>query len=79
MSLFQCEKCGCCENTALGYYWPTIISKEPKVCSECHTGTWHNKFRKILLPLGMFITNKEGNLAHKETGDTELENYEVKP
>jgi hypothetical protein len=21
MSLYQCEHCGCCENTALGHYW----------------------------------------------------------
>lgn len=21
MGLFKCEKCGCCENTALGLYW----------------------------------------------------------
>lgn len=21
MSLYQCEKCGCIENTALGFYW----------------------------------------------------------
>jgi hypothetical protein len=21
VSLYQCERCGCCENTALGHYW----------------------------------------------------------
>ena len=46
MSVYICEKCGCIENTALGSYWVNVINKEPKVCSECHTGEWHNKFEK---------------------------------
>ena len=28
MSIFKCEKCGCAENTALGWYWAA------KVCAE---------------------------------------------
>ncbi|PXX41123.1 hypothetical protein NA66_1001733 [Burkholderia pyrrocinia] len=26
MSLYQCEHCGCCENTALGHYWAAITT-----------------------------------------------------
>jgi len=72
VSLYQCEKCGAKENTALGSYW----GKDKKICSECYSGKWHNKFPKeILLPIGMFVTNDEGNLKHKETGETDLSNY----
>ena len=28
MSLFQCQFCGCCENTALGCYWPAKVEPE---------------------------------------------------
>jgi hypothetical protein len=74
MSLYQCEKCGAMENTALGAYW----LREVKLCSECDTGTWHGRFKKIMLPMGMFVTNKDGNLAHKETGDTDIKKYAIK-
>lgn len=73
MSLFQCEECGGRENTATGAYW----LEEKKLCSECHTGEWHGKFPKMILPKGMFIRNKQGNLAHKETGDTDIKKYEI--
>lgn len=46
MSVYICEKCGCIENTGLGGYWRNVIKKEPKACSECNTGKWHNKFEK---------------------------------
>lgn len=68
MSLYQCESCGACENTALGSYW----DKERKLCSECATGKWHGRFPKTLLPKGMFVTDLKGNLAHRETGDTDF-------
>jgi hypothetical protein len=47
MSLFQCEHCGCCENTALGRYWGAGVHDEffdwvgiegregKKLCSAC--------------------------------------------
>lgn len=50
MPMFTCDKCGCEENTALGYYWPAVVNKEPRLCSECHTGTWHGKFPKAVKP-----------------------------
>lgn len=31
-------------------------------------GKWHNKFKKLILPIGEFFTNRVGNLEHKETG-----------
>lgn len=94
MSLFQCEVCGCCENTALSWQgfrmfsdeldWNYAPEREGKLlCSACgpkhfkngeptNCGRWHDKFERVFLPLGMFVTNCRGNLAHAETGD---ENY----
>jgi len=31
-------------------------------------GDWHNRFQRMILPIGEFFTNREGNLEHKETG-----------
>ena len=73
MSLYQCEQCGAKENTAVGAYW----GREKKICSQCDTGVWHNRFPRIVLPMGMFKTNKEGNLAHIETGDTDVKKYAI--
>lgn len=92
MSLFQCENCGCCENTALscqGFIgWPENIFdwsyapelKGMKLCSACgpthysdgeesEYGKWHEVFTREYLPMGMFITNRAGNLEHKDNGD----------
>lgn len=41
MPLYQCEACGCVENTALGFYWTRNEADWPaeyrnkKLCSEC--------------------------------------------
>lgn len=47
MGIFKCSKCGCAENTALGFYWPRSYYEEYKwddvgeefkgmpLCSEC--------------------------------------------
>ena len=79
MSLFQCDECGCCENTASARGYHLRKHKgDPSLCSECLHGKWHGKFKKTLLPKGMFITNREGNLEHKETGSTDIEKYEIK-
>ena len=42
-------------------------------------GKWHRVFERTFLPLGVFETNKEGNLSHVETGDTDYMKYEVSP
>lgn len=83
MSLFQCENCGCCENTALcNYHWRKY-KKLPLVCSACDDdrelsdGEWHGRFERVFLPPGMFVTNHEGNLAHRDTGDTDFTKYAV--
>lgn len=36
-------------------------------------------FDKVMLPKGQFKTNSMGNLAHKETGDTDFRKYALKP
>lgn len=85
MSLYQCEECGALENTALGWFWcRNLESAKPQfkgraLCSECGPDQkWHGRFDKLLLPKGMFVTNSDGNLAHRETGDTNVRKYEVK-
>lgn len=88
MSLFQCEECGCRENTATSGYW--FRSDEGsgcngrKLCSACDPdiGKWHGQFDRVYLPIGMFETNEQGNLAHKETGEVDNQantKYRVKP
>lgn len=99
MSLFQCEVCGCCENTALaaqGFVWMADLfdwsyapEREGKrLCSACGPvlyndgtptkfGKWHDQFDRTFLPLGMFVTNERGNLAHKDNGDDNFRAYEI--
>jgi len=47
MSIFECEGCGCAENTALCRYWMRK-PESPKLCSECDPkiGKWHDCFEK---------------------------------
>lgn len=85
MSLYQCEECGCRENTALGSYW----MQEEKLCSACapsefsdgsknkRGGGWHGRFPRLFLPKGEFKTNKDGNLEHIATGETDLSKFEI--
>ena len=42
--LFQCERCGCVENTALTYFF----EGKKRLCSECHPDIkrWHGRFDK---------------------------------
>ncbi len=98
MSLFQCELCGCAENTALSFQgcaswfadqfdWSRIEDRKgKKLCSACAPayfkdnstsglGAWHGQFTRTFLPLGMFKTNRQGNLEHIKTGDTDYKKY----
>jgi hypothetical protein len=98
MSLFQCEVCGCVENTACasqgikGYAerffdWEGFEDKKGKLlCSVCaptkykdgkstEFGKWHNNFNRKFLPMGMFKTNRVGNLEHIETGEEDYNKY----
>lgn len=102
MSLYQCEHCGCCENTALGCYWSAKVEPElfdwkgiedrrgKYLCSACgparysdgiatRFGQWHGQFPRLFLPLGMFKTNKGGNLEHIETGSEDYRTYQIMP
>jgi hypothetical protein len=79
MSLFQCEICGCVENTACSnYYWDKSNGDLGR-CSACDPdfGKWHGRFARTFLPIGMFQTAKNGNLEHKETGEQDYHKYEV--
>lgn len=101
MSLFQCEVCGCCENTALasqGFHglfesifdWSYAPERKGKrLCSACgplayrdgkptEYGQWHDVFSRVFLPMGMFLTNEQGNLEHIETGSEDFRAYEIK-
>lgn len=98
MSLFQCENCGCCENTALSsqgfrhlfsdyFDWEYAPERKGRVlCSACgpvkyrdgtptEYGKWHNKFPRVFLPKGEFITNRVGNLEHRETGSEDYRSF----
>lgn len=46
MPLFKCTQCGTVENTGCGDYWYPRCKGLPVKCSECATGTWHNRFPK---------------------------------
>ena len=75
MSIFRCEKCGCCENTASSNYasrkypWSAdgrTLPSLPLLCSECdpETGKWHGMFPKrsakgLLLASDGFLYDKE--------------------
>jgi hypothetical protein len=45
------------------------------LCSACDPdiGRWHDKFPRLFLPKGMFVTNERGNLAHIETGSEDCQ------
>lgn len=84
MSLFQCEQCGCCENTACSNYAWRKYKGMPVICSACDTdvsiggkGQWHGRFPRTFLPMGMFRTNKVGNLEHIENGDEDFYRYAI--
>jgi len=101
MSLFQCEICGCVENTALSlqgikpmpenFDFAGIEERKDKLlCSACAPvkfiggtltglGEWHKAFKQLFLPMGMFKTNKVGNLEHIETGEDNYRKYEINP
>lgn len=82
MSLFQCHKCGCVENTTLADYWiqhlehvehnqinGTSEDFKPK-CSVClpTIGEWHGRFKRK--PAIGYMVDKRGFLwSGNEYGD----------
>jgi hypothetical protein len=87
MSLFQCYKCGCRENTATCNFWSRldgqwrgVPSQSWMLCSACDPdiGRWHDRFPRLFLPKGMFITSDRGNLAHIQTGSEDCSAYAIR-
>ncbi len=72
MSIFQCQQCGCAENTATSNWAVNVCEGRPVVCSVCdhEIGLWHGEFKRVYLPKGSCFTNGEGNLQHIESGLT---------
>jgi hypothetical protein len=73
MSIFQCDSCGCAENTALsrGVFGPRFqpekaadnkLDPKGRYCSSCWDGVWHGKFERRFYPMGSMVTDHEGNL-----------------
>jgi hypothetical protein len=54
MSLFQCSKCGCGEDTALCNYWPARVRETTPMCSACDPkiGKWHDEFPREPFAVG---------------------------
>lgn len=45
MGIFDCERCGCAENTAMA---PWHGMWGIKLCTLCKTGEWHNEFERFV-------------------------------
>jgi len=76
VSLFQCYECGCRENTATSNFWTRqegpwrgLPSQPWMLCSACdpEIGKWHGRFERKYLAKGQFVTDRQGNLAHKDS------------
>jgi hypothetical protein len=80
MSLYQCEECGCIENTACGWYHYRKHSDpkygDRKLCSVCgptkfddggstELGEWHGRFKREFHELGTMETDEVGNVRPK--------------
>jgi hypothetical protein len=59
-----------------------------RLCSACgptkydngsptDLGKWHGVFDRVFLPMGMFKTNRVGNLEHIETGSEDFRAYAI--
>jgi hypothetical protein len=62
--------------------------KNLQLCSACgptrysdgamtEYGKWHGRFGRVFLPMGMFKTNRVGNLEHIETGSEKYGEYAI--
>jgi len=49
MSLFQCDECGCVDESEIAYPMGTEDHGQSRtnwLCTECQTGEWHGMFEK---------------------------------
>ena len=71
MSFFQCEKCGCVEDTALCHYWSARVRQTSTLCSACDPSIakWHGQFPRE--SSADWIRDKRGLLCSKR----EVENW----
>lgn len=79
-----------CDGYAERFYdWTGIEDRKgKKLCSVCaptkyidgrptYFGKWHDAFPRVFLPAGLFFTNHEGNLQHRETGSIDFKQYAI--
>jgi hypothetical protein len=72
MSFFQCDKCGCVEDTALCRYWSARVRQtSATLCSACdpNIAKWHGQFPRE--SAADWISDKHGLLCSKR----EVENW----
>lgn len=76
MPIFQCQKCGCVENTALSGFWlrdmrflrakreGREVEKGPALCSACdpEIGVWHGEFEQLAATSFGYILGEDGFL-----------------
>lgn len=87
-----CENTACTSHSDVmpeSFDWTGIEDRKYKrLCCVCSPtkysngkpteyGKWHDKFDRMFLPKGLFTTNRQGNLAHKETGDTDYRKHSI--
>lgn len=100
MSIFQCERCGCVDNTACGvgmfyhapssFDWSYAPEREGmKLCSACGPthlkgghptiteGKWHDLFKRVFLPMGLYVTNQHGNLVTIDKGNPKYTRHQL--
>jgi hypothetical protein len=75
MSFFQCNECGCVEDTALCHYWSARLRQTPALCSACDPkiGRWHGQFPREQAQ--EWITNERGPVCRK----SDVENWLGRP
>lgn len=50
MPLFICDRCKCVDNTATSDFWlQARLASTERLCTECRTGTWHDRFPDSLV------------------------------
>jgi hypothetical protein len=73
MSLFQCDECGCVEDTTLCNYWLARLRENPTLCSACDPkiAKWHDQFPREIASTKGWLKDRRGLLYNK----SEVENW----